>query len=273
MLGTPSSPLDATSLFLPSLFLIFLTLGAARPTPASSETKSFARTAIKKAREQNLPCPSKKTPFVSHRGERERARSPLELRHPRGCRGAERPTPASSETKSFARTAIKKSKRRKPPLPIQKSPFVPHRGERERARSPLAPRHPRGCRGAARPTPASSETKSFARTAIKKKQEKKTSLAHPKISVRPPPRRAREGAQPSRTRPPRGCRGAEHPTPRVVGNNVHKRIARFVGNQNLHQNSPGRAREGVNPLDFQSRPATCAAERLLAQRASKSLRD
>ena len=94
-----------------------------------------------------------------------------------------------------------------------------------------------------------------------------------KISVRPPPRRAREGAQPSRTRPPRGCRGAEHPTPRVVGNNVHKRIARFVGNQNLHQNSPGRAREGVNPLDFQSRPATCAAERLLAQRASKSLRD
>ena len=29
----------------------------------------------------------------------------------------------------------------------------------------------------------------------------------------------------------------------------------------------------MNPLDFQSRPATCAAERLLAQRASKSLRD
>ena len=36
---------------------------------------------------------------------------------------------------------------------------------------------------------------------------------------------------------------------------------------------PGRARESVNPLDFQSRPATCAAERLLAQGASKSLRD
>ena len=98
-------------------------------------------------------------------------------------------------------------------MPIQKSPFVSHRGERERARSPLAPVPQGGVGERSAPRPVSSETTST------------------------------------------------------------KEQACFVGNQNLHQNSPGRAREGVNPLDFQSRPATCAAERLLAQRASKSLRD
>ena len=37
--------------------------------------------------------------------------------------------------------------------------------------------------------------------------------------------------------------------------------------------NPGRAREGRSPLELKSSPATCAVERLLAQRASKSLRD
>ena len=89
-------------------------------------------------------------------------------------------------------------------------------------------------------------------------------------------------------RPPRGCRGAERPTPRSVGNQTPTRTdapapskneipsgiaSRAIRNPTSRQSSPGRAREGVNPLDFQSRPATCAAERLLAQRASKSLRD
>ncbi len=49
--------------------------------------------------------------------------------------------------------------------------------------------------------------------------------------------------------------------------------ARFVGKQNPRQNTPGRAREGVNLLDFQSRPTTCASERLLVLWASKSLCD
>ena len=85
------------------------------------------------------------------------------------------------------------------------------------------------------------------------------------------PGRAREGENPLAPRHSRGCRGAERPTPSET--KAVKRIARFVGNKNPCQNSHGRAREDVNPLDFQSRPATCAAERLLAQRASKSLRD
>ena len=47
----------------------------------------------------------------------------------------------------------------------------------------------------------------------------------------------------------------------------------IVGNQTPRQTNPGRAREGVNLLDFQSRPTTCASERLLALWASKSLCD
>ena len=89
-------------------------------------------------------------------------------------------------------------------------------------------------------------------------------------------------------RPPRGCRGAERPTPRSVGNQTPTRTdapapskneipsgiaSRAIRNPTSRQSSPGRAREGVNPLDFQSRPTICASERLLAQRASKSLRD
>ena len=53
--------------------------------------------------------------------------------------------------------------------------------------------------------------------------------------------------------------GAPHAC--VVGNqNQQKNVSCFVGNEHPHQNSPGRAREGVNPLDFQSRPATCAPD-------------
>ena len=70
-----------------------------------------------------------------------------------------------------------------------------------------------------------------------------------------------------------GSRGAERPTLAPSETKAVKRIARFVGNKNPCQNSHGRAREDVNPLDFQSRPATCASERLLAQRAGKSLCD
>ena len=73
------------------------------------------------------------------------------------------------------------------------------------------------------------------------------------------PGRAREGRNPLAPRHPRGCRGAERPTPAPSETKAIKSTACFVGNQNLHQSSPGRAREGVNPLDFQSIPATCAA--------------
>ena len=65
-------------------------------------------------------------------------------------------------------------------------------------------------------------------------------------------RESARGSQPSRLPSPEGVQGSRAPHARFVGNNAHKRTACFVGNQNLHQNSPVRAREGRNPLD--SRP-------------------
>ena len=62
------------------------------------------------------------------------------------------------------------------------------------------------------------------------------------------PRESARGCEPSRTRRPRGCRGAERPTLAPSETKAFKRTACIVGNQNLHQNSSGRAREGRNPL-------------------------
>ena len=92
-------------------------------------------------------------------------------------------------------------------------------------------------------------------------------------SRRTTPGRAREGRNPLAPRRPRGCRGAERPTP-VPSETTSSKGQPASSETNIPTRTPpGRARESVNPLDFQSRPATCAAERLLAQRASKSLRD
>ena len=135
-------------------------------------------------------------------------------------------------------------------------------GRAREGRNPLAPRHPRGSRGVECPTPASSETKALKRIACFVGNQ------NPRQNI---PGRAREGRDPLAPRRPRGSRGADRPTPSET--KAVKRIARFVGNKNPCQNSPRRAREGVNPLDFQSRLATCASERLLAQRAGKSLCD
>ena len=145
----------------------------------------------------------------------------------------------------------------KNPNPRQTNPGRAREGE-----NPLAPRHSRGCRGVECPTPASSETKALKRIACFVGNQ------NPRQNI---PGRAREGRSPLALRRPRGSRGAERPTPSET--KAVKRIARFVGNKNPCQNSHGRAREDVNLLDFQSRPATCASERLLAQRAGKSLCD
>ena len=234
-------------------------------------------------------------------GERERD-APLSPRRPRGCRGAERPTPAPSETKAVRRTAC---------IVGNEYPHQNSSGRAREGRNPLAPRHPRGCRGAERPTPASSETKpsreqpapsetnistrtapgerervaplsppvtrggvgeqSAPRPRRRKQSHQENSL--PRRKRISPPEQLREsarGSQPSRT--PSGVRKRSAPRPRrrkqcPQKDNLHRRKPIFPPEQ------PRRAREGVNPLDFQSRPATCAAERLLAQRASKSLRD
>ena len=102
-----------------------------------------------------------------------------------------------------------------------------------------------------RTAPASSETKLPARAAPGER-ERVATLSHPvprgDVGERSAPRSRRRKQRPQK-------------------NSLLRR------KPILQKNSPRRAREGVNPLDFQSRPATCAAERLLAQRASKSLRD
>ena len=158
------------------------------------------------------------------------------------------PTPASSETKALKRIACFVENQN----PRQNIP-----GRAREGRDPLAPRRP-----TERPTPVSSETKALKRIACFVGNQ------NPRQNI---PGRAREGRDPLAPRRPRGSRGADRPTPSET--KAVKRIARFVGNKNPCQNSHGRAREDVNPLDFQSRLATCASERLLAQRAGKSLCD
>jgi len=129
-------------------------------------------------------------------GERERARSPLAPHLPRGCRGAERPTPRVVGNQDHQ----KNSSFRREPISQKNSPRESSRGSQ-----PSRTRHPRGCRGAERPTPASSETKP---------SKEQFHLLHQKTKPHQNnlPQRARNGAQPSRIRHPRGCRGAERPT-------------------------------------------------------------
>ena len=147
-------------------------------------------------------------------------------------------------------------------------------GRAQEGRNPLAPR-PRGGVGeqsAPRPRRRKQRPQKDSPHRRKRKPSKEqTCIVGNQSLKRIAPGRAREGRSPLAPRRPRGSRGAERPTPSET--KAVKRIARFVGNKNPCQNSHGRAREDVNPLDFQSRLATCASERLLAQRAGKSLCD
>ena len=117
-------------------------------------------------------------------------RSPLAPRHPRGCRGAERPTPASPETKFFAgmpapseiqipaSTAPGESERvatlslpvprgdvgeRSAPRPFRRKPnSPPEQSNLPRWKSKFPPAQPResarGCEPSRTPSPAPSET-------------------------------------------------------------------------------------------------------------------
>ena len=124
--------------------------------------------------------------------------------------------------------------------PRQNSP-----GRAREGRTPLAPRHPRGCRGVERPTPAPTGTKILKRAVPASSETNAVKRTAPCIvGNRNPhqnsPGRAREGVNPLAPRHPRGCRGAERPTPRIVGNErIQKNSPRIVGNQNSRQNSLG----------------------------------
>ena len=132
--------------------------------------------------------------------------------------------------------------------PRQSSP-----GRAREGRTPLAPRHPRGCRGAERPTlapsgkknlkkaiPASSETNAVKRTALHCR--KRTSSKGQPLHCRK--------RTPSKGHPlHRRKRNLQKSRSRFVGNERRqKNSSCIVGNETPRQSSFGRAREGRNPL-------------------------
>ena len=165
---------------------------------------------------------------------------------------------------------------------FRRKPKPPTEQPRESARGcePSRTPSPRGCRGSERPTPASSETRVPARTATRLRRRSKSSTEQARKNMRCCPKSAarlfrQEPKFRLRTRRPRGCRGAESPTPASSETKVPARTAPrlrrrsepsteqtrkicaavqnappacFVGNQRLRSNISGRAREGVNPL-------------------------
>ena len=139
-------------------------------------------------------------------------------------------------------------------------------GEHERVATLSHPRPPRGCRGAERPTPAPSETRLPFEPPRKNIRRCSRNAAHPsrrKPTSPPeqPPGERERVATLSHPRSPRGCRGAAPHVPRRRKPDFHsnhrERISadvqeappiRPVKNQLPRSNSPGRAREGRNPL-------------------------
>ena len=170
-------------------------MGAERPTSAPPETKSsseqpFAppKTSISteaascivgNETSSEQPFASSKTGIsteavsriVGNRNSRQpspgrarKGRNPLAPRHPRGCRGAERPTPAPPETKSSSEQPFAPPKTSISTEAISCIVGNPNSrrtspGRAREGRKPLTSRHPKGCRGAERPTLAPSETK------------------------------------------------------------------------------------------------------------------
>ncbi len=157
---------------------------------------------------------------------------------------------------------------RKTPLCRRKSKFPPaqpHERARE-GRNPLAPRHPRGCRGAERPTLAPPEMKSsfeqpFASSGASISTEAVSCIVGNRNSRRSSPRESARGSQPSRIPSPRGCRGAERPTlaPSETKSSSEQpfassktristeAVSRIVGNPNSRRTSPLRRRKPASP--------------------------
>ena len=141
--------------------------------PASSETEIPAEAVPGRARE---------------------GRTPLAPRRPRGCRGAERPTPVPPETKSSSEQPFAPPKTSISTEAISCIVGNPNSrriipGRAREGRNPLAPRRPRGCRGAERPTPVSSETTS---------SKGQPASSETNIPTRTPPRESARGCEHSR---------------------------------------------------------------------------
>ena len=127
--------------------------------PVSSGTKIHARTAL---------------------GERERVRT---LSHPssEGVQGSGSPHARAVGNKSLQKNSLHRREPKSPPEQLWES---------ARGSQPSRTPSPRGCRGAERPTPASSEMKTFKRTNLHRRKP---------IPQKNSPRESSRGPQPSRT--------------------------------------------------------------------------
>ena len=150
-------------------------------------------------------------------GERERD-APLSPPSPEGMQGSGAPHARAVGNKSRQENSLLRRELKSPPEQL-----------RESARGSQPSRTPSGVRERSAP-----------RSCRQKQRPQKNSL-HRRERISPPEqlRESARGSQPSRSRHPRGCRGAERPTLVSSGTKVLKRTACFVGNQFLHQNSPG----------------------------------
>ena len=255
--------------------------------------KSRSRFVGNERRQKNSSCiVGNRNPHQSSPGRAREGRNPLAPRRPRGCRGAERPTLASSERKisrepfphrrkrmpSKEQPCIVGNERRQKDNPCivgnerrqkdntcivgNQTPRQTSPGRAREGRTPLAPRRPRGCRGAERPTlassgkknlkkaiPASSETNTVKRTALhcrkrtsskgqplhcRKRTPSKGQPLHRRKPNSPPeqPRESARGSHPSRSPFPRVCRGAERPTPASSGTKILKRAVPALSETN-----------------------------------------
>ena len=127
----------------------------------------------------------------------------------------------------------------------RRKPKPPTEPPRESARGcePSRTSSPRGCRGAERPASRAVGNEISVRTAPRLRRRSKPSIEQARKNMcrcskraarlsrrkpKPPteqPRKSARGCEPSRTPSPRGCRGAERPTLRAVGNEIFVCIA------------------------------------------------
>ena len=167
--------------------------------------------------------------------------------------------------------------RRKPKFPPKQSP-----GERERVATLSHPvtRGGVGERSAPRSRrrkPKSSKEQPFTSPKTSISTEAVSCIVGNRNSRQPSPGRAREGRNPLAPRPPRwGRRGAERPTPASSETKSFKRIACFVGNQFLHQNSPWESSRGCEPSrlpieagDLRGGKVACPKGKQVASRPTK----
>ena len=142
---------------------------------------------------------------------RESARGcePSRIPSPRGCRGAERPTPAPSGTKAPARTVPRLRRRSKPSTEQARKNM--RRCSKRAAR--LFRQEPK-FRLTSRESMCAAAPNALPACPVGNQPFRSNS-----------PGRAREGVTPLVPRPRGGCRGAERPTSRAVGNEIPARTA------------------------------------------------